>query len=351
MRPPSERQAVQQVQKRLAELLGAESSEARVRDELGRPRADAILEVGGLTFVVEWKSSGSAAPVSTAAEQAQREASALSKNAIPLVAVPFMGPVGRQQCEAADVAWLDLSGNARIVAPGVRVIIGGEPSRFKSKGRPSSAFAPKAARITRWLLMHPQRAISQREIARAVKMDEGYTSRIVTRLEKDDLIVRDEQEAIRPRDPDLLLDAWRENYSFSKHKILRGHVPARSGDGLLRQLAEGLREQAGNYAATGLSAAWLLTRFSGFRLVTIYVREDPSPDLLARLHFREEARGANTWLVTPKDEGVFHGVADRDGVDCVHPVQAYLDLEDHPERAREAADHLRTKLLNWNKNG
>ena len=29
--------------------------------------------------------------------------------------------------------------------------------------------------------------------------------------------------------------------------------------------------------------------------------------------------------------------------DCVHPVQVYLDLKDHPERASEAADKLRTQ--------
>jgi hypothetical protein len=33
------------------------------------------------------------------------------------------------------------------------------------------------------------------------------------------------------------------------------------------------------------------------------------------------------------------------GVRCVHPVQVYLDLKDHPERSAEAAQQLRRKLL------
>lgn len=311
------------------------------------PRADAVIRAGGTTFVVEWRASGATAPVSSAAEQARQQAAALGKHAIPLVAVPFMGSVGRERCAKAGVAWIDLSGNARIVAPGIRILIEGEPNRFKPETKPSGIFAPKGARITRWLLMHPNEAQSQREIAQATGMDEGYTSRITARLEEDDLVIRDEHGAIRPRDPDLLLDAWRENYDFSKHEIHRGHVPARSGDGLLHQLARDLRDQGGRYAATGLAAAWLLTRFAGFRLVTVYLSEHPSSDLLARLRFREEDRGANVWLVMPKDEGVFHGTADRDGVACVHPMQAYLDLQDHPERAKEAADHLRAELLHW----
>jgi hypothetical protein len=51
------------------------------------------------------------------------------------------------------------------------------------------------------------------------------------------------------------------------------------------------------------------------------------------------------WLVVPNDEGVFDGAAEREGVRCVHPVQAYLDLKDHPERSAEAAQQLRRKLL------
>jgi hypothetical protein len=61
--------------------------------------------------------------------------------------------------------------------------------------------------------------------------------------------------------------------------------------------------------------------------------------------FRSEERGANTWLVVPNDEGVFEGAEDRDGVPCVHPLQAYLDLKGQPERATEAAADLRKQLL------
>lgn len=283
--------------------------------------------------------------------QARSYASILGKQAIPLVAVPFMGPAGRERCEKADVGWLDLSGNARILAPGVRVRVDGQPNRFKRPGRPSSAFAPKSARIARWLLIHLDEPMTQRQIAQATGMDEGFTSRIVAKLEEDDLVLREPDGAIRPRDPGLLLDAWREDYDFSKHRVLRGHAPARSGDALLRRMAEALRKRGEEYAATGLAAAWLLTKFTGFRIVTLYLAEQPSPALLEHLGFREGAAGANAWLVVPNDEGVFHGASDRDGIRCVHPVQAYLDLKGHPERAREAAEQLRADMPSWSLRG
>ncbi len=189
--------------------------------------------------------------------------------------------------------------------------------------------------------------MTQREIALATDVGEGFTSRIVSRLEEDELVVREPDGAIRVRDPGLLLDAWRQDYDFSKHQIVKGHVAARSGEALLGQMSNQLRDLGVDHAATGLAASWLLTRFAGFRTVAIYVTEVPPSADLGQVGFREDAPGANLWLVVPTDEGVFHGASDHDGVPCVHPVQAYLDLEGQPERAKEAAEHLRAELLDW----
>ena len=55
-----------------------------------------------------------------------------------------MGDIGRERCAEYGVSWRDLSGNARIVAPGLRILIDGKPKRYKRRGRPSTAFAPKS---------------------------------------------------------------------------------------------------------------------------------------------------------------------------------------------------------------
>jgi len=346
MKVPSEQKAIHEIAARLAELVGVDRSKIRVETDRTAPQIDGIIVAGPFTFVVEWKGSGLTAQVAAAIEQVERYAAEVD-GAIPLVAVPFMGDTGRERCAEADVAWLDLSGNTKIFAPGLRILVEGKPNQFKRRGRPSSAFAPKSSRITRWLLMHPHEPLTQREIARATDTDEGYTSKIVSKLEQDGLIVKNESGAIKPRDPDLLLDAWREDYDFTKHHIVRGHVAARSGDVLLQQLADALEKASAEFAATGLAAAWLLDRFAGFRTTTLYLTDDPSPALLDAISFREEERGANVWLVVPNDEGVFHGTSEVEGIRCVHPVQVYLDLEAHPERADEAAKNLRAAHLNW----
>ena len=334
----------------LAGVLGVSLAEVEIASAASSG-ADAVILAAGQPFVVAVIKSAGAAPIAAALKKVQASVRRLRKRGRPLLVVRFMGDVGRRLCNEAGVGWVDLSGNARIVAPGIRVIVDGRPNRFRSTGRPPDMFAPKSARVARWLLIHAAEPFTQRQIARATDMTEGFVSRIVSRLEHEGYLVRNEHGAVCSKDPALLLDAWREAYRFSKHTIYQGHVAARSGDALLRFVGDTLREQGIDYAATGLAAAWALTRFAAFRMVTIYLPLDPFPALLGRLGCREEARGANLRLVVPNDAGVFHGAAEQDGIRCVHPVQAYLDLKEHPERAPEAAERLRTELLAWKRDG
>ena len=332
-----------EVPKRLAELLAVPMSRVKVQRQ--PDGVDLVVAVGDFNFVVECKAKGEAAAVAMAARSAKEFAGRLKKKSIPLVAVSYMGDVGKRLCEEAKVCWLDLSGNAHLVAPGLRVNIEGKPNQFKRLGRPRSVFAPKSARIARWLLVEPNRAFSQRELAKVSGLDEGFTSRIVRQLEEQQLVSRDPAGAVKVADFNALLDAWREVYDFSKHHIVRGHIAARSSDEVLRRVSAQLKRGKLEHAATGLAGAWLLNQFAGFRLVVFYVAQMPSAAAQEAMGFREESRGENVWLVVPNDAGVFHGSAEREEIACAHPVQVYLDLKNHPERSAEAAEELRKKLL------
>ena len=178
-----------EVPKRLAELLAVPQSRVKVQRQpaagRGKPGGvDLLVSAGNFHFVVECKAKGEAAAVAMAARSAREFAEQLKTKNIPLVAVPYMGEVGQRLCEEAEVCWLDLSGNAHLLRPGLRVNIEGKPNQFKRPGRPRSLFAPKSSRIARWLLIEPDRAFSQRELAKASGLDEGFTSRIVRQLEE-----------------------------------------------------------------------------------------------------------------------------------------------------------------------
>lgn len=306
------------------------------------------IALRGVDFAGLLRSRGDTATVSTAL-QVFSEVN-LPEQTDVLLVVPYMGEVGTRLCREAGVSWVDLSGNAHIDTDSVFVHVEGKPNAFKRPGRPSNAFAPKSSRISRFLLQHPYEYFTQRELAEATDLGDGYTSKIVRRLEEMNLVERKESRKVGVSDPDLLLDAWWESYDFSKHRIIRGTVAARHSRELLERLVEPLRKLDCDFAAGGLAAAWLMTRFASFRITTFYVQHSPSEEWKRSVGFREDPKGANLWLVVPNDEGVFHGSSEIEGVRCVHAVQTYLDLKGHPERSEEAANSIRHEMLNWKAN-
>lgn len=351
MKPPTEKQAASVILDLLAELFGNSPRTIRVQEAGASNGYDYSISLPSHRFLVEYKNQASAGPLASAVDHLKHAAEAQPNKGSPLIVVPYMGDVGREICDKSGVAWLDLSGNAKIIAPGLRIWIEGRPNKYGNRGRPPNVFASKSSRIARQLLLQPQRFQTQAELARQTELDDGYVSKIVRRLEQEHYVAVNEDGAVRPRDPNLLLDAWQAAYDFNRHRIIKGHVAARSGDELLDRVVNAFSREKAEHAVTGLAAAWLFTKFAAFRLVAIYLSSMPSRSLLKEIEFLEEPKGANLWLVLPDDEGVFHGTQKQAGINCVSPVQTYLDLKEQPERAKEAASQLRRELLRWGPHG
>ena len=321
--------------------------DVRVEEEAERGGAtvDLVGTLGGAPFVVEVKADGGVAAVQRALDGLQAAA-----DAARIVVVPFMSPAGRERCEASGVSWIDLSGNARLrVQHGdlrVAVHVEGKPDAFRGPGRPRNAFAPKAARVVRLLLADPARRLTQSEIAEATGLGPGYVSRIVRHLEDERLLDRDDDRAVWPPDPGLLLDAWTDADAF-RHEVLTGHVPGRSGEERARRLQDTLVVHGLRHAFTGLAAAWAYTHAAAFRSVACYVAGDAAARsrALADAGFRADTNAPNTRLLLPADEGVFDGVRKFSGLECVSPVQAAVDLAHEPERAAEFREALRERAL------
>ena len=261
---------------------------------------------------------------------------------VRLVVLPYAGPKARSWAAANGVSWADLSGNADIRADGLRVRMGGEANKFTHAGRPSNAFTPSFSRVSRALLVEADRWWKQRELAAATKLPSGTVTKAVQRL--GDLLVTNDDGQIRARVPSLLLDAWAQRYDFRQHELRRYHAVGRSGPEVLQRVAHDLEHGAVPWAATGLSAAWMYTQSADFRINSFYVTQFPSePESMG---LRPVASGENVWLLGPRDEGVLYGKVQQ-RIWCAHPVQVYLDLLAHPERAKEAAESLRSEWMRW----
>ena len=217
MQIPRESIAIRMVLERLAEIFGvsvlAEDTNIAVGSDDGR-QWDAVFTARGLSFVLEWKRSGSVGHVAAAIRQLGVLRDRRPHEVIPLLAVPYMGKAAQELCAQAELPWLDLSGNARIIVPGIFYQNLGNPNRFRRPGRPESAFGPKGVRITRRLLIEPaNKPVRQRTLAASTGLDEGHTSRIVGKLLEAGLVNRGE-DGISVTDSNALLAAWREDYRF-----------------------------------------------------------------------------------------------------------------------------------------
>lgn len=334
-----EREAFQRIPEILAELLDRPHPEANVEAPPVDPDrgVDGALEAYGRRWLFEIKGSSRPGIVAGAAQQL---AAAGGDDFLVLV-VPYMTKAGAEEAERHELNWIDLSGNAHL-REGDHFYISavGKPNRYTQRGRPSSPFAPKSSRITRAMLIEPQRWWRQKELAEATRLDDGHVSRIVGRL-LDEKLVEKRGPELRPLDPWLLLNAWNDEYRFERHDVVLGHV---SGTGIevAQELHRRLRDT--RHALTGLPAAWLHQSFARFRLNSIYVAGDPR-QAASSIGLRQEGRGANVQLIGPDDEGVFEGTEYLEEMPCVHPVQIYLDLNHLPERAPEAAESLRSDLF------
>jgi hypothetical protein len=329
---------------RLSELLGAPAQ------VVAHERAvDLLLHVGSRVVAVEFLAQAGAAHIGQALARLAAARRDVGQDALLVVAVPYMGPVGQRLCAAAQVNWLDLSGNAQLVAPDLRILIEGQPNRYKTAGRRPDLFSPMRARVARRLLMEPNRTWLQAELLAATGLDAGHLSRTLRDLVSAGLVHRDAQRHLSVPDPDLLLTTWREAYDFDQHQRLAGHLAVRSGDELVERITGHLRERGLPFAVTGLPAAWCWAPMAMYRLVTVYVADLAAFEAAPPGGFRAEPGGANLWLVRPSDRGVFDGAEEVAGCPCVHPVQVYLDLKAQPERAAEAADELRRARLSWSR--
>ncbi len=271
-------------------------------------------------------------------------------NVIPILAVPFMGETGRELCAREKINWFDLSGNIHLDAPGLKIIIEGKPNRFKRRGRPTNLFAPKSSRITRIFLLNPNMEFNQTDLVGKSGLHKGVVSKIVRRMVESNLLSQSNEGTYYVPDPSQLLSAWYNSYDFEEHHIIKGHIPSRTGDELLKKLVNNLKNQNIPSWATGLAAAWQYTHHAMFRIASVYLKEIPNKQALNSIGFVDEPQGANTWLVIPKDEGVLYGANESSEIQLVSPLQTYLDLKGHPERAKEAAEELRKQYLQWSIN-
>jgi hypothetical protein len=328
---------------RLAELFEARPKVRRSKE----PAVDLEVEVADTKLALSVKSSASVASLTHAADRLLASA---PRSAVLVVVAPFIGPDARAALQQRGVAWLDLSGNVHIKAPRLLLHVEGKENKFKRTGRPHDVFAPRSARIARAMLHDHERWFLQSELAEVAHLSAMQVSRVVKRLVADGLLERNDKRAVHAADPGRLLEAWRSSYDFRKHRIIQVHRFARSGEELTGAVHEVLSDLRIKHAFTGLAAAWLFRPVAAYRTSSVYVSRMPTDKELEKAGIRREESG-NLLLVLPNDDDIMRDEYcwKVEEIPCVSQVQTWLDLQAHPERAKEAAAELFDHDMPWNR--
>ncbi|MBS3789210.1 hypothetical protein KGY79_13575 [Candidatus Bipolaricaulota bacterium] len=263
--------------------------------------------------------------------------------------VPYMTKKGKEKCGEYNLSWLDLSGNAHIEEPPIYVHVEGKENRFKQSGRPASVFAPEASKIPLTFLLNPKKSFTVKEIVQEAEVSSGTASRVTRRLESLGFIRKIEKKGrSKPyelKNPFTMLDAWAEDYDFSRHEVTKGAIAETRGGSALSSLKVPLGSLEGEYCLSGPRAAEFYGVSSGSPLTVVYIGSLPSEGALKRANFVKGKRGSNLWLVEPRTSGVFMGTEDKDGLSVVNQIQLYLDLQSiKAQRSEDLAEELFLKI-------
>ena len=306
--------------------------------EMDGKRRDLVCEVNG---------SGQPRYVRTALLQLRNYVVHRDVKATPVFIAPYLSPQAQQLCREADVAYLDLVGNARIVFDGVFIErqVDHKPSVVRRELR--SLFKPKSAQVLRVMFREPMRPWRVTDLADAANVSLGHISNV-----KLGLIDR-EWASTGPNgfflsEPDALLDAWRDVYELPGK--WQGYYTTFHGKGLEAVVKTAMGNHNVGLAFASFSAANWLAPFARTGSHYFYADKAGLDLLRTSLGLSSIVRGENVSVMLLDDTDLLRDTVEAaPDVICTNYVQTYLDLTNAGERGLEAAEYLRQEKLKWPK--
>ena len=311
-----------------------------------RPDAIVTIKSGGeeRKILIEVKTSAEPRFLRQAIAQLQQfiEPSSASYG---VILAPSISDRGGKICEESNVGYVDLTGNALIKFDGVFIKTSAQRGTTRQRGRTKTIFAPVSTRLIRALLVEPKRAWKLKELAETVHMSIGQAYKVKQELLNHEFIEFGQKRRLALKDPSGLLDAWREVYKYENNAPLSLFSLDKAA-----VLEEKIRQYCDTkkigYALTLFSGAEKCAPFVRHSMTAFYFAGDKE-DLQKELDLKPVDSGANVFLLTPYDEGVFYGLQEVEGYQIVNAVQLYLDLYSYGGRGREQAEFIREKLLGF----
>jgi len=318
----------------------------------GDRRADIVIRAGDVSHVVEMKAKRTinAADARVLIDHA-RELPASTH--LLLVARTTTGEA-RRLLEDAGVALIDAEGNMRVDLPGIFLWTEGRPTHATrdKQSEPPVKLTGKAGVAAQALLREPQRWWQVADLAAEADISAGLAHRVLSRLERDNLIQVEGAGPKRIRrvsNPTALLDLWAEEMHDRHVNQVRAFRLARDARAHAKTLSALLEAAEITHAVTGPAAAARLAPFvTSVPVVDIWITQAIALDVAAGAVDAEVVQEGHNVLL--RQEAADAPLVFRSTVDDVwtaNPFRLYLDLRKDPRRGREQADRLREEVIGF----
>jgi hypothetical protein len=261
-----------------------------------------------------------------------------------LLTAPFLSPRTRELLAEAGASYADATGNLRVVTTDPAVFLESRGAERDPERQPRPLRSLKgaaAARVVRALcdFVPP---FGVRTLAESSATPLGTVSRVVSFLEEEVLLTRDDKKAVTSVDWPALIKRWVTDYSVSSSNVMRSYLEPRGLAALAPKLSK-LRRYAvtGSLAAPGVAPA---------RLAMVYV--DDAEEAAQTLELVPTETGANVWLLEPYDGVVFERTRQQPfgkaeaafSIIAAAPSQVAADLMTSPGRGPREAEALIEKM-------
>lgn len=253
-------------------------------------------------------------------------------------AAPYITEKSADLLKENGYSYMDLSGNCRISAPPLFILMEGRSNRFAKHEYDRNYFSRKssAASVLLRTLLHDYRRVwKTQRLAEQAGKSLGAAANVKSFL-VDHGWAKNFKQGFRLCQIEELLRAWAKEYHRKEDRTIRCYSLDSSAE-MEQAVSEWNRRHGGSAVLGGFSAAARYAPVVRYNKVCIYVDSQDMDEFIEDMSLEQVTSGENVTIIIPHDETPCLFANEINGCVVTSPVQTVLDLLSGIGRGEEAA--------------